>query len=314
MHLSGNHSFKGRDGKHHELHDICDELAGKYPKDFKFTGWHPNCRCYATTILKSEKEMDAELDARLAGKRPPTGSWNEVKDVPDNFKQWTAANAKRIKAATEHGTLPYFFRDNQGMLDGVYLDRAVKDVMVQAKNARNEIQGLAENTASKYGAFVTPINLKSIDSIKRKVFLERKDYQLFAPNKLKDTVRTTIIADGDDIKKICDELSKVKGFIRHKPQRTELGYTGNIINVEARNGLTGEIQVNTEKMIYAKEQPEVAKKLLGKGLWNKIQNETGLPGGLGHKYYKEFRDLDPNSLRAKEIIRLSREYYKHFVR
>lgn len=113
VHLSGNHSFKGRDGKHHELHDICDELAGKYPKDFKFTGWHPNCRCYATTILKSEKEMDEELDARLAGKRPPTGSRNEVKDVPDNFKQWTVANAKRIKAATENGTLPYFLRDNR---------------------------------------------------------------------------------------------------------------------------------------------------------------------------------------------------------
>ena len=25
--------------------EICDALAGKYPKDFKFIGWHPRCKC-----------------------------------------------------------------------------------------------------------------------------------------------------------------------------------------------------------------------------------------------------------------------------
>ena len=27
----------------HPRYDICDDLAGDYPKDFKFRGWHPNC-------------------------------------------------------------------------------------------------------------------------------------------------------------------------------------------------------------------------------------------------------------------------------
>lgn len=27
----------------HPMPDICDDLKGKYPKDFKFLGWHPNC-------------------------------------------------------------------------------------------------------------------------------------------------------------------------------------------------------------------------------------------------------------------------------
>lgn len=41
VHLSNNHNCKGvPEG---QFRDICDELAGKYPKGFKFTGWHPLC-------------------------------------------------------------------------------------------------------------------------------------------------------------------------------------------------------------------------------------------------------------------------------
>ncbi len=36
--LSNNHTCNGK-----PFHDICDELKGRYPKDFKFTGWHPLC-------------------------------------------------------------------------------------------------------------------------------------------------------------------------------------------------------------------------------------------------------------------------------
>lgn len=39
--LSGNHNCKGvPEG---QFHDICDDLKGKYPKDFVWTGWHPLC-------------------------------------------------------------------------------------------------------------------------------------------------------------------------------------------------------------------------------------------------------------------------------
>lgn len=43
--LSNNHTVKDprHPGKVLELHDICDELQGKYPPTFKFTGWHPHC-------------------------------------------------------------------------------------------------------------------------------------------------------------------------------------------------------------------------------------------------------------------------------
>ena len=36
--LSNNHTLNGN-----PFFDICDELKGVYPKEFKFTGWHPMC-------------------------------------------------------------------------------------------------------------------------------------------------------------------------------------------------------------------------------------------------------------------------------
>ena len=91
----------------HDAHmphgDICDDLKGKYPKDFKWTGWHPNDMCYAVPILKTEEEFFAE-DEESAG--------NEVTDVPDQYKEWCASNIQRIKKADRGGTLPYFLQEN----------------------------------------------------------------------------------------------------------------------------------------------------------------------------------------------------------
>lgn len=45
------------------LTDICDELAGNYPKGFKFTGWHPNCRCHTETILLNGADFEDFIKA-----------------------------------------------------------------------------------------------------------------------------------------------------------------------------------------------------------------------------------------------------------
>lgn len=49
IHLSNNHNCKGvPEG---EFFDICDELKGKYPPDFEFVGWHPNCYSDDSEVL-----------------------------------------------------------------------------------------------------------------------------------------------------------------------------------------------------------------------------------------------------------------------
>ena len=105
IHLSNNHNCKGVPKG--EFYDICDQLAGKYPKDFQWTGWHPQCRCFMTYVLKTDEEHQRDIMSGTDG-----GSVNTVKDVPDNFKQWVKDNEGRIEAAEQKGTLPYFLKDN----------------------------------------------------------------------------------------------------------------------------------------------------------------------------------------------------------
>lgn len=98
--LSNNHTCNGK-----PFQDICDILAGKYPKDFQWTGWHPLCRCYKIPILKTEEEF-WEWEGRSEA---TTASVNEVKDVPDAFKKWINENIQRAKS---WDSAPYFIRDN----------------------------------------------------------------------------------------------------------------------------------------------------------------------------------------------------------
>lgn len=112
VHLSNNHTCLDSHGIPRPFYDICDELEGRYPKDFKFVGWHPHCRCYTTTILPSKDEFFDYL-AEMDGSGHSTYQFKGyVEDVPPQFKEWEAANADRIERAMERGTLPYFLRDN----------------------------------------------------------------------------------------------------------------------------------------------------------------------------------------------------------
>ena len=92
----------------------------------------------------------------------------------------------------------------------------------------------------------------------------------------------------------------------------EFGIGGIVGNIRTSNGLIAEIQVNTERMIYAKEKPDDAKKILGEKRWNEIRKQTGMEGGLGHKYYEEWREKDRASDEAQNIAQKSVEYYNHF--
>ena len=80
------------------------------------------------------------------------------------------------------------------------------------------------------------------------------------------------------------------------------------------NGIQAEIQVNTPKMIYAKETETNARKILGDKVCDQIAKETGMQGGLGHKYYEDIRILDEVKDIAKiaELTKLSKSYYAHF--
>ena len=106
IHLSNNHTCLGRDGKPHPFKDICDDLKGRYPKWFDFKGWHPACRCFVTTILKTDEEIERDMDGI------DRGSVNEVKEMPPQWKDWLDKNRERVDFSAAMGRLPYFLADN----------------------------------------------------------------------------------------------------------------------------------------------------------------------------------------------------------
>lgn len=115
--LSNNHTCLGADGEPHPFHDVCDELAGRYPKDFKFTGWHPHCRCRCVPILMAEEELMEGNRRIMRGEELSDESENMVEDVPQKFKDWLKDNQERAKRST---SVPYFISDNEKYLPKGY--------------------------------------------------------------------------------------------------------------------------------------------------------------------------------------------------
>ena len=146
--LSGNHTCLGADGKPHPFYDICDELKGKYPKDFKFVGWHPHCRCFSVPVMKSMEEIKADTQRILRGEEVSSESHNTVKDLPNNFKDWIEDNAERTARAK---SLPYFIRDNQERVDKI-LDAYPRKIEIsQVEEASHKARHIAGIIVSNGG-------------------------------------------------------------------------------------------------------------------------------------------------------------------
>lgn len=137
-----------RSGREYDC-PVCSELAGKYPKDFKFAGWHPNCRCYAVPILSTEDEFWASFENDT-----PTPSSNEVTDVPENFKQWLSENAERHQRAKARGTEPYFLRDNPKYTD------SKKSTAQQAKELKAKAKHLLHGKELRDGIRISNRGIK----------------------------------------------------------------------------------------------------------------------------------------------------------
>lgn len=228
-------------------------------------------------------------------------SADDVRENWDKIDKFVNSNTDKFREAMNNGTLP----------DWVMRDKNIRDVLdtiVKAREVGDIIQNEAEQVAARHGGTVTPINYKGFASTHRKVTNPNNPTPIWD---LGDSVRNTIVVGRGGIDGVVADLERLPSFDRHKTQSTDYGYTGHLLNFRMPNGIRAEIQVNTPKMIYAKESPEVAKRILGTKVWNQIRKETGLEGGLGHRYYEKGRKLDDGP-ELDEIKRQSREYYSHF--
>lgn len=78
---------------------ICDAMVGKYPKTFKFTGFHPFCICFATPITM-EPEGFADF---LLNETVPQGQ--TITDIPQAAKDFVSENKDGLQSA-------FWYKDN----------------------------------------------------------------------------------------------------------------------------------------------------------------------------------------------------------
>lgn len=78
---------------------ICDAMVGKYPKTFKFTGFHPFCICFATPIVMEPEDL---ADYLFTDEVP---EHLVIKDIPSSAQTFVNDNKSRLQSA-------FWYQDN----------------------------------------------------------------------------------------------------------------------------------------------------------------------------------------------------------
>ncbi len=100
--------FEIKLSNNHPRYDICDPLAGAYPKTFRWAGWHPQCICYAVPVLANDKQFNA-IEDKILGLSSDDADIDYVKDMPAAFKKYLNENRRRIRGWKNK---PYWAKDN----------------------------------------------------------------------------------------------------------------------------------------------------------------------------------------------------------
>lgn len=104
----------------HLVYDVCNEMIGKYPPNYKFLIRHPNCLCSAIPIMASDEDYEKLEDAILEGKEPP--EIKKIDTIPPAAVQWMKDNADRVKGWK---STPMFIQENPDYL-GKFLKKPKK--------------------------------------------------------------------------------------------------------------------------------------------------------------------------------------------
>lgn len=146
---------------------VCESLAGKYPKGFVFTGWHPHCRCYVIPILRTNDEFWA-WDGRG---QSSADSVNQVKQTPQGFKEWMETNRERMERATQNNTMPYFIKDNTKLIANyTHQNKKFKETLnqyssnIKISNATLEatIMDMAQNFPGLFGKGLAKVKVVNV--------------------------------------------------------------------------------------------------------------------------------------------------------
>lgn len=276
--LSDNHTIiNPKTGKAEPFYDICDELQGKYPKTFVFIGFHPQCRCYAIPILKSQKEL---FDKNNSSK-------NEIKDVPDSFKEWIKNNEERISKAK---SIPYFIRDNKSFVSSVNneINPLFEKVTVYYKDKvmyRGDIRDKGEKFKIDFKDYVSDNEAKNKAGFHWFTTSKEyaKEYATKQMNAMRGNIEKSIITEIKPIKELAIlDLTKMKlkDEFEFSKSLYDYGIKGLMYKEETLSNYTGD---------YSKKSVE---KYLGYNIGNSILNNGQIysDGSLGVKFMEWLKE------------------------
>lgn len=88
--------------------EICELCEGDYPKDFIWTGWHPQCLCNQTPILSDEKDFLKYLET---GKKTPP---KMITKYPSEFVRFAKNNYEKFSG---YKSVPFWLEDNKELIE-----------------------------------------------------------------------------------------------------------------------------------------------------------------------------------------------------
>lgn len=168
---------------------ICDAMAGKYPKEFVFTGFHPFCICYAVPIMMDHDEF-ADF---LVNERVPEGKI--ITSLPAGAEKCIRDNEEQLTK-----TKPYWYKDNfigrtsfasPALHAGNMQENSFNDLLNRANQLGINTRRFEAAKESRYSDMIKASLEKEIERIERinqeKEAAERRLYNVVA--KIEDEIR-----------------------------------------------------------------------------------------------------------------------------
>lgn len=239
----------------HPEPDICDILKGIYPKDFKWTGWHPNCRCYMVPILASQADLDKMLDKIMDGEEPgklSVSPSDEVTEAPEVFKKWLEdpKTQERMEKAQVNGTLPYFIKDNQALVNKVLKPPTPEELHHQA-------------LVKQYGEEAVQKLYEAFDAFKQKISTGDLAFQA---KKLKFEAqwvadKNKFATSQEMAKMLLDELAKVEKKLEIQTATDE---AQTVLSFKSKSKPLKDLQKQIQEAIAQGEDAALIRDLTGK--------------------------------------------------
>lgn len=97
----------------HNIDDICNDLEGRYPKDYVWISWHAQCICTSDPITIQGEEKKAFYKRLMAGEDMSNYvSPFAVLTMPEKYNQYIKDNSEAIVKAGMRGKLAWHLQDN----------------------------------------------------------------------------------------------------------------------------------------------------------------------------------------------------------